>query len=169
MKKLIIILMLSTLFLSGCGIYNLNSFVLPDDVEFLALVEELDTPEKIGNYMEENFKYEARPYHCLTPYEFWKGKKGDCNDYSCFAVFMATQNNYEAYQLKIFYTDYSDSHALAVFKEKYYTFTDCQFYYREYLTIKDIVDFHTSLREKIWLKYIVYDSYMNIFEKVLNN
>jgi len=164
MKKLLFLFIILTLLLSGCGIYNLSFFTIPDDAEFLALIQELDTPQKIGDYMKENFEYEKHPYHSLNPYEFFKIKKGDCNDYSCFATFIAIQNNYKAYQVKIFYTDYSDSHALAVFKENYYTFTDCQYYYREYLTIKDIVDYDTNLRNKTWSKYIVYDYWNNIVE-----
>ena len=166
MKKLLILFILLTVFMSGCGIYNLNLFTVPDDIEFLALIQELNTPIKIANYMENNFKYEEHLYYSLDPYQFWKSKKGDCNDYSCFAIFMATQNNYETYQLNIYFTDSPSFHSMAIFKEEYYTFTDCQFYYREYLTIKDIVDYYTNLANRIWTKYIIYDYDMNIIETI---
>ena len=53
MKKIILIIIVLIL-LTGCNeIYNLSNFILPDDAEFLALVEELDTPYKIGQYMKK--------------------------------------------------------------------------------------------------------------------
>ena len=54
MKKIIILILL-TIFLSvlsGCGFYNLSNFTLPDDLEFLEVVKELDSPQKIGDYMK---------------------------------------------------------------------------------------------------------------------
>ncbi len=76
MKKYIIILILMTLTLTGCGIYNINSFVLPDDLEFIQTIEQLDTPEKICQYMKENFIYKAHYIYAPDPYTFWKIKKG---------------------------------------------------------------------------------------------
>lgn len=47
MKKILVLMLITTLLLSGCGTFNLNEFVMPDDVEFLATIESLNTPEKI--------------------------------------------------------------------------------------------------------------------------
>ena len=56
MKK-IISLIIVLIFLTGCsGLYNLNNFVLPDDSEFLVLIEELDTPQRICQYMIDNLE-----------------------------------------------------------------------------------------------------------------
>jgi len=88
MKK-IILLILILILLTGCGIFNLNGWICPDDGEFLAVIEELDTPQKIGDYMLENFTYEAHNFYAPDPYTLWKTKKGDCNDFSTFGVFIA--------------------------------------------------------------------------------
>ncbi|MFA5559850.1 MAG: transglutaminase domain-containing protein, partial [Methanofastidiosum sp.] len=127
MKKYIIILILIALTLTGCGIYNLNSFILPDDLEFIQTIEQLDTPEKIGQYIYNNFTYEAHPYNVLSPYSMWKTKKGDCNDISTFAVFVANYHGYKTYQV-FFYGDIN--HAIAVFIEDgQYTYISDNKYY----------------------------------------
>ena len=45
---------------------------MPDDLEFLEVVESLDTPEKICGYMKENFTYKLHPFYAPDPYTFWK-------------------------------------------------------------------------------------------------
>ena len=62
------------MFLSGCGVFNLSNFVMTDDLEFLALVEELVTPKKIVDYMSDNFTFEQHNYYALNPYILWKIK-----------------------------------------------------------------------------------------------
>ena len=72
MKKLLVLSILFIFFLSGCGLglYDLNLFTIPDDAEFLALIQELDTLERIGDYMLDNFETEPHPYITLTPYNY---------------------------------------------------------------------------------------------------
>jgi len=72
----IIILLLTLILLSGC-VYNLNLFTLPDDIEFLAVVESLNTPYKISEYMVIHFTYKLSPFIAKTPYELWKIGEGD--------------------------------------------------------------------------------------------
>ena len=112
MKTLVLILLLIAL--TGCGI--LNGFVMPDDPEFLAVVESLDTPAKICEYMKENFEYE---YHMLgtDPYTLWKTRKGDCSDLAKFAGFIANYHGYETYKINIYFKNALVGHALAVYKE----------------------------------------------------
>ena len=103
MKKLLILLILSIFLLSGCNvIYNLSNFVLPDNAEFLALVQELDTPQKIGDYMLKNFTYQLHTYYAPNPYQLWLTKNGDCNDFATFGMFIANYHGYETYLIKIF-------------------------------------------------------------------
>jgi len=167
MKKLLVLLMLLTIFLSGCGICNLNSFTLPDDAEFLALVQELDTPEKIGNYMEENFEYEFHSFYALTPYELFLNKKGDCNDFSAFSVFIANYHGYRTYQIKIFYIDIPIKHWIAVFIENnHYSIINGQIYSYGFNTFKQIVRINSLLSDIKWSKYIVYNYWNDIVEQV---
>jgi hypothetical protein len=172
MKKLLILLTLSIFFLSGCGIYNLNCFTLPDDAEFLALVQGLDTPQKIGDYMIDNFESEEHPYISLTPYQLYLTKKGDCNDMAVFAQYTANYHGYETYQILMLYPKpiYSVDtwHAIAIYKENnYYTFSENQFYNpygQYYVSFAGIMQLFNG-----WSKYIVYDYNMNIIETIHNN
>ncbi len=172
MKKILILLILSVFLLSGCGIYNLNFFVLPDDAEFLALIQELDTPEKIGDYMLDNFEYEPHPYILLTPYQLYITKKGDCDDFANFARFIAHYHGYETFLIKISYNNYAFNHYLAIYKENgLYNFSDNQHYFLvNYNNFYDIVLLDSQwVYDRygyIWTKYTVYDYNNNIVEQV---
>jgi hypothetical protein len=175
MKKVILISII-LIFLTGCGgLYNLNNFVLPDDLGFLTLIEELNTPEKISNYMLENFEYEPHIKNILTPYELYLIKKGDCDDLSNFIRFIANYHNFETYQIKIFYKNTVYYHAIAVFKENNrYNFSDNQYYFLvNYDNFFDIVQLNSRRIHfyygYIWTKYVVYDYWNNIVERGYNN
>ena len=137
--KVILILILCIL-LTGCSfVYNLSNFVMPDDLEFLEVVETLDTPEKISDYMIENFTYELHPTYAISPYVLWQTKKGDCNDFSTFGVFIADYHGYETYQIKINLKNTLYCHYIAVYNEGLWSFTDNQYYYYGYDTFEEIV------------------------------
>lgn len=175
MKKIILFIVI-LIFLTGCGgLYNLNNFILPDDLEFLALIQELDTPEKICKYMLDNFGIEEHPYTTLTPYQLYINKSGDCNDFSLFAIFVANHHGYETYQILIkFYPwvfGYSIGHTIGVFEEgDCYTVSEGRFYIggpgRCKKTFRKVVDFNYP--EDWWISYIVYDYDMNIVEQGYN-
>lgn len=170
MKKLILTLIFLLIFLSGCGFYNLGSFTLPDDIEFITLIQELDTPEKICQYMLENFTFEPHTFR-LTPYQLYITRKGDCDDFSIFGVFFANRHNYETYQMAIFYKDIRYNHYLAIYKENNkYNFSDNQSYiFVETTNFREIADrYNFPLRDVVWLKYIVYNYDMNIIEQGIN-
>lgn len=167
MKKLLVLFILLTIFLSGCGIFNLNGWIVPDDGEFLAVIEELDTPEKICQYMTDNFESEEHPYITLTPYQLYITRKGDCNDFSNFSVFIANYHGYETYQILIYYKNNNYKHMLAVYKENKYSFSDCEIYCSaRYNTFSEIVEYDCYLRDEIWSKYIVYDYWNDIILQV---
>lgn len=165
MKKFILLITILIL-LTGCGgIYNLNNFMLPDDSEFLAVVESLDTPEKITNYMEDNFTYKLFRLANFSPYNIWKNKKGDCNDYMAFSTWIANYHGYKTYHIIITFIDEKDRHSIAVYKESKYSFSDCEMYFLpEYDTFLEIVEYDCFLRRKNWSKYTVYDYNMDIVE-----
>lgn len=169
MKKLLVLLIILTLFLSGCGLCNLNNFILPDDTEFIALIEELDTPEKIGDYMLKNFTYQLHTLYVPNPYQLWLTKNGDCNDFATFGMFIANYHFYETYLIKIF-DETSLRHYISVYLENNcFSITDNQYYYFGFKTFKEIVNFDSKymIPNRKWLKYIVYDYDMNVIEKVI--
>jgi len=114
MKILVVFILV---ILTGCGTFNLSGFIMPDDSEFLSMVEDLDTPEKICGYMEENFTYKYHGFYAPDPYTLWKLKEGDCNDFATFAVFIADWHGYETYQIQIFFKNNLMYHYLGVFVE----------------------------------------------------
>ena len=164
MKK-IIILLIALILLAGCGIYNLNGFITPDDAEFLAVVESLNTPKKISEYMLENFEYEFQPTYAISPYLLWQTEKGDCNDFATFATFIANWHDYETYQIEIKLKNSLYTHWLAIYVEGDYSFTDNQFYFYGYKTFREIVE--KSCNDNIcqeWTSYKVFDYEMRVVE-----
>jgi len=160
MKK-IVLLAVILIFLTGCG-------VIPDNSEFIACISELDTPEKIGDYMLENFTYEIHDFYTLSPYELWETKKGDCDDFSAFGVFVADYHGYETWQIKI-YDNTWYKHYVAVYNEDiWYSITDNSYYYFGFDDFREIVDYVCDIRDKNWTKYIVYDYWDDIVEETYN-
>ena len=120
--------------------------LLPDDLEFIATIEEVDTPEKIGNYMVENFTYEYHDGVCKDTYILWKTQKGRCSDFAQFATIIANYHGYETYSIAINanYPGYGNvGHALGVYAEDgKYTYSSNQYYYSgiKFNTFEEIVN-----------------------------
>jgi len=167
MKRLFVLILL-TIFLSGCGIFNLNGWIIPDDLEFLAVVESLDTPQKICAYMKENFTYKEHLFYAPDPYTFWQLKEGDCNDFADFARFVANYHGYETYQILIYFKGTLLGHALGVFKENGgYSYSNIKAYYPIYAdTFKEVVEHWEKSQSEYEVKYYkVYDYDNNLIEE----
>jgi len=169
MKKIILILTL-TILLSGCSVLDLGDFVLPDDINFINTINELDTPKKICSYMKDNFTYKTRLFYQPDPYAFWKLKKGDCTDFANFASFVANYHGYETWQVHIYY-DEPSFHIIAIYIESIgYSFSSNQFYYPKddvyYNNFQECVDRDFLYRLEGWISYEVYDYKNNLIEKV---
>ena len=163
MKK-VIILTLFIVFLTGCGLYNLDYFVMPDDTEFLIVLQSLDTPLKISDYMQSNFIGELHPFTAVDPYDLYITGKGDCNDFSTFGVFVANYHGYETYQIKMVLKDTIYIHYLGVYVEGNYSFTDNQVYYCDFNTFREIVEESCRHINYECTSYKVYDYENNIIE-----
>jgi len=163
MKKLLILFILLTIFLSGCA-FDLNGWVVPDDPGFLALVQELDTPEKIGNYMLNNFIYEIHDIP-LTPYQLYKTKKGDCDDLAIFGIFIANYHGYKTYHITIVLEN-GMGHYLAVYVEnnKYNYSNNLNYCPVNVSTFKEIISH--SFKHDIWKTYTVYDYWNDVVEEI---
>ena len=169
MKKIILLIIVLIFLTAGCGLSNIDCFVLPDDIEFLILIEELDTPQKISEYMQNNFDYEIHYIYTPDPYTLWQTKKGDCDDFSKFITFIANYHGYETYQIIIFYKNYIFPHVIAVFKENdRYNFSDNRNYlFIEAINFREIVEYDNKFlhEDKIWSWYIIYDYWNNVVEQ----
>ena len=162
MKKLAVILIVVLLgvFLTSCG-------TTPDDYdEFITCISKLNTPQKIGDYMLGNFTYKIHDSWALDPYDLWKIKEGDCDDFSAFGIFAADYHGYDTYQIKIWDNTFYQ-HFVAVYDEGiWYSITDNRYYYWGFDDFREIVDYVCDIREKVWRKYIVYDYWNKIVEEV---
>ena len=172
MKKLLVLFIILTIFLSGCSLLNLNDFVLPNDIEFINTIEILDTPEKICNYMLDNFTYELHLLNILNPYQLYITQKGDCDDFANFSIFISNYHGYETFLIKIHYKNCAINHYLAIYKENgLYNFSDNQNYFPlQYNNFFNIVELNSQRMYYsfgyIWSSYVVYDYWNNIVEQV---
>lgn len=164
-KRLITMILIVSLLLTSCARFP-DSSVIPDGSEFWDVVKELDTPEKISNYMKDNFEYGlVYNFKTQTPIELYNNKKGVCDDFAMFGAFIANYHHYETFTVQIF--DWSFySHYVAIYNEGIYSITDNQNYYFGFWDFKEIVDFVCFIRDRVWRKYIVYDFDGNIIEEV---
>lgn len=173
-KTFLIVSILSIIFLAGCGIFNLNGWVWPDDLEFITCIEELNTPQKIGNYMMENFTYYHNDSWLPDPYTLWQTERGDCNDLATFGQFAAFYNDVKSYLIKIWYSDTFEKHVVAIYiEDEGLSFTDCWLYFDNdgfyYDSFREIVVWDSSnVVFYKWTKYKVYDYWNNLIEKGYN-
>lgn len=174
MKKIILLIIILIL-LTGCNngneLYNLNDFILPNDSEFLTLIEELDTPERTCQYMQNNFEYENNSI-ALTPYQLFLIEKGNCDDFKNWAIYFPNYHEYETYQILIEFPSYEyeddEYHMIGVFKEgNYYNISENMLYVECFCeSFKEIMNFNLYHG---WISYKVYDYDMNIIEQRYNN
>lgn len=165
MKKIILVGII-LIFLTGCGgLYNLSNFALPDDLEFLALREELDTPEKTCKYMQDNFEYENNSI-ALTPYQLFLIKKGNCDDFKNWAIYFPNYHGYETYQILIYlpFCENNKHHMIGVFKEgNYYNISENMLYIECFCeSFEEIMNFNLYHG---WISYTVYDYNMKIVKQ----
>jgi len=168
MKKIILLFIIIIFLTVGCVRFNPDDYIIPDDGGFIAVINSLYTPYDIGNYMEENFTYEIHDFTAQTPYELYLSKKGDCDEFSAFGVFVANHHGYETYQIEIFDNTFYQ-HYIAVYNEDIWlSITDNRYYYFGFSDFEEAVDYVCFIRNKIWTKYIVYDYWNNIVETIYN-
>jgi len=172
MKKIILSIVI-LIFLAGCsGLYNLSNFVLPNDPEFLNLIEELNTPKKTCQYMPDNFEYESNSI-ALSPHQLFIIKKGDCDDFKNWAIYFPNYHGYKVYQILIEFPfleheEEERYHMIGVFKEGGYYNISENMLYVECLCkdFREIMDFYLY---RGWISYIVYDYKMNFVEQGESN
>ena len=166
------LLIVALIFLSGCSdVYNLSNFVVPDDLEFIEVIEGLNTPKKICEYMGDNFTPSDMPWwQSFSPYVVWvnnvKTKFGDCNDYGTFGIFVANWHGYEVAQILLWYKNEMNGHMIWTFVENGKINYASNYIYRPIQadTFKQVVDYQMALGTKTLKCYLVYDYYMNFVE-----
>lgn len=164
----LILIFISTIFLSGCGVFNLGDFVLPDDVDFISCIETLDTPEKTCNYMKDNFIYKENLFYNPDPYELWLNPFGDCNDFVTFAIFATHYHHYPTWQIHIHFKGTFIKHILAVYLEDgKYNYSNIKAYCPICASSFNEIVLHYFINHELELKfYKVFDYDMNLIEKI---
>ena len=169
-KTLLIISILSIIFLTGCGLFNVNGWICPDDdQEFIELINSLDTPEKICEYME-SFKWNIS-LHTYSPYQMYLANlkdyndTGDCDDFAAFATWVARYHGYEVYRIYLWgkFTGFYGlplilPHVMGVFVEDgKYTYSNNQYYCPLFAdSFKDIIADYESRNYEV-ISFKVYD------------
>ena len=113
-------------------------------LDFNETVHQLDTPEKLVNYMKKYFKY---VYHegCIaySPEEFFRIRKGDCKDFAVFSSYVLKLHGYDTKMIAFkFRKDGTvDGHVITVYKVdggklRYISFTDI---YGDFSTTDEIL------------------------------
>ena len=124
MKKLFVLVMVLffCLFYAGCSWVTIPP-VIPDnggmdeyDSEFISLLNELNTPLKLLNFLSTcHYKEHDGAY---TPYEFYNKREGDCVDFSIFSCYILHYHDYKVYSVSIFFLNESEGHLLTIFEYK---------------------------------------------------
>lgn len=131
------------LFFVGCSWVTTPS-VIPDnggmdeyDSQFISLLNELNTPLELLNYLSTcHYKEHDGAY---TPYEFYNMKEGDCVDFGIFSCYVLHYHEYNVYSVPIFFLNESESagHLLTVFE---YKDTDADWYWGSTLDKYGVID-----------------------------
>ena len=149
--------------ISGVGLYQ-------EDPAFVNLVYQLDSPQKICQYMEKyfNWKHLDGPH---SPYQTYLNKEGDCADHAVFANCIAHFHGYESNHVVIYWTN-DHCHSIVVYDMgDYYTYSSVYLYFRQsFNSIEACVNHCTSTYVGYILsEYEVYDwdhyNYRNITAK----
>ena len=124
MKKEYIFIFLFLILLAGC---NFSGTVLPGNGsgvwDFEGVVASLNSPQKLVNYMSENFwTYVIIPedYEPFLPEDFFYMGIGNCEDFASFSSYVLDQHGYDVFSLS--YMAISDKskeiyeHTISVFK-----------------------------------------------------
>jgi len=126
MKKLLIygMMLFFVIFLVSCSGITTPTTVPDDggmdeyDPQFISLLNELNTPLKLMDYLLDNMQYKMTDV-AYTPYEFYLKKEGDCGDYATFNCYVLHYNDYEVYWVYIIFANPNmHPHAIAVFEHK---------------------------------------------------
>ena len=131
---------------------------------------ELNTPQKISNFMVNNIKYNLDLEELMggdyfqSPKQTIKLKSGDCDDMAILSDYLLTKSGYKSDIYFIFYSNRKGGHAITVFKQgKYYNIFSNQYLIKTYKTniikaikykyryVKEI--FRAEINEYGWTKH----------------
>jgi len=93
-----------------------------NDIAFQEIIAQLNTSQKLVNYLNKNFSFEEEESdQSLTPEKFFKIKKGKRNDIATFSSFVLFQNGYFATIFRYKFIDRENKEGIrtiTLFREK---------------------------------------------------
>lgn len=106
-----------TIILTSCIENQLN---IEYSLIFSEVVNQLDTPEKLLEYMKDNFTGAYHEGHIsYSPEEFFNIKEGDCKDLATFGSYVLDQHGYEVKIMCVKLSgELKGQHALTYFRDK---------------------------------------------------
>jgi len=115
-------------------------------LSFAEVVNQLDTPEKLLDYMKDNFTEAWHEGHIsYSPEEFFNIKEGDCKDLATFGSYVLEQHGYEVQIMCVKLSgELKGQHALTYFRDKddklkYITNNMCNIEIIEVESVKEIL------------------------------
>lgn len=139
------------LYCTGCGelTHPMTEF------SFEKTIEQLDTPAKLETWLHDYTEYEAdRDFsqEWMEPRDFFRRKKGDCEDYARFVSRVLDTHGYANAIICIYGEDYA--HAVVMFEdgEEYDIFSNEEIYDVDVIDVREVCSY---LCEE-WKVYTVY-------------
>ena len=123
----VILFLVLAIFLTGCsggGIVTLATET--EEGDFQEVVNSLDTPEKLVEYMAKNFKHYVEvygeppdEYNPYLPEDFFYIRVGNCEDFSAFSSYVLYQHGYNVFLLYYMFLSHENGdtygHTVSVF------------------------------------------------------
>jgi len=106
----------------------INFGLYQKDPIFIDLVYKLNCPDKIVQYMEENFEWELHN-GSYSPYQFFLKKYGDCGDFACFSCHLANFHGYDCQHIYLKWQA-NGGHSICVYSfDNFYTYSSNDRYF----------------------------------------
>lgn len=127
------------------GVFDLTGY---NSTTVNSVMASYTTPASIVSYMASHFTKVDNHSAAWSPYNFYRYKWGDCNDFSTYAIYCAYKNGHpknRLYQVYIKYTN-GKAHMLGIytFVGGYYHYSSNQYYYTGRYSWIDCVRHHDS-------------------------
>ncbi len=123
----VILFLILAIFLTGCsGGGIVTPAIETKEGEFQEVVNRLDTPQKLVEYMSKNFKHYVEvygeppgEYNPYLPEDFFYIRVGNCEDFSAFSSYVLDQHGYSVFLLYYMFLSHENGdiygHTVSVF------------------------------------------------------
>ena len=92
-------------------------------ISYLEAVQDIKTPKELSKFLKKKFQFvlDENQFDSVdywqSPEEFWKRKKGDCEDYALFSKAILEKLGYQAHIISL-YGGNGYAHTVTIFKDE---------------------------------------------------